>query len=112
MVVLNDMFDFSFFFSTARVAATLFAAGRMAYLFDLDAPADLPTMNMRAFAARTVVGGGGGRTAQRSMVVIPGALIEDVGNALAYGSGRKHSKRRTTEAPVAASKTEQVLKRK
>ena len=82
--------------NTTRVAATLFAPGRMAYMFDLESEADKPTMNMRAVSAHAT-----GTANRRSMASVPVPVIEDVANALAYGSGKKHKKRATATGGAA-----------
>jgi hypothetical protein len=86
--------------TTARVSASLFAPGRMAYLFDLDNPlVEKPTINMRAVAVS-----GHNSADRRSMAAVPLPVIDDVANALAYGAGKKHKKRPVAVAATAEAK--------
>jgi hypothetical protein len=78
--------------AASRTALALFAPGRMAYLFDLEQPQDVPTMELRALGASTKA------ASKRSMAAVPQPLIEEVANILAYGAAGKG---RTRAKPVA-----------
>ncbi len=85
--------------AASRTAAALFAPGRMAYLFDLDAAANVPTMELRAMASWSK------NVARRSMAAIPQVVIDEVANIIAYGAGGSGKNRIAQRLPPQESPT-------
>ena len=76
----------------SAAAAALFAPGKTAFVFDLDAERTVPATVMRS-------GVGGAR---KSAAGVPAALAEEISNILAYGAGGK-SKRVVAASPAVES---------
>jgi hypothetical protein len=81
---------------SSKVAATLFAPGKMAYIFEISPKTnDIPTTSLRAMSLQAHV--------RKKVASIPTSIIDDISNILAY-TGTGGRPRKMPAAPLVAEK--------